>query len=217
MGSRVTLSLSAVLWMMGMMGPLQAEDWLEPGVSPTNPVLRVVPKGPMLSLPVGSFERLTMLRTLAKDNPTSFEDQYRLALYAFRSGGWAEAADVAQKAYLLDKNNPDNQALWGRALLRLKKLPDSIWVLERLLQQNPPRDWHDVYYDLSTACLGLRWYDKAIQYGERHVLIGETPTGRLLLSRATFAAGYKDRAYQELLKSFTLQEAIDDKRNMQLP
>jgi predicted Zn-dependent protease len=143
-------------------------------------------------------------------DPGNVDAYYRLGLLYQRLRRWSQSASTAEKAYRLDPRNPEVQALWGHALLRQGRYPESIWVLEGLIRLNSGRALQSVYYDLAEACFAMKWYDRSVDYCVRHLQSGETPQGHALLARTYMAQGLKDKAFAEMQKSVLLYQNVDD-------
>jgi tetratricopeptide (TPR) repeat protein len=143
-------------------------------------------------------------------DPGNVEAYYRLGLLYQRLRRWAQCASTAEKAYRLDGRNPEVQALWGHAMLRQGRYPETIWVLEGLLRLNSGRSMQAVFYDLAEACFAMKWYDRSVDYCQRHLQAGETPQGHALLARTYLAQGFKDKALSEMQKSVLLYQNVDD-------
>lgn len=159
----------------------------------------------------GQFdEAIREFKTAIESDPGNTEAYYRLALLYQRMRRWADAATTAEKAFRLDGRNPEIQALWGHALLREGRYPETIWVLEGLIRLNSGMSMHEVYYDLAEACFAMKWYQRSVDYALRHLQEGETPEGHALLARTYLAMGYKDKAMAELQKAVSLYESVDD-------
>ncbi|HEY9723514.1 MAG TPA: tetratricopeptide repeat protein [Oscillatoriaceae cyanobacterium] len=159
----------------------------------------------------GQFEEaIREFKTAIESDPGNTEAYYRLALLYQRMRRWGDAATTAEKAFRLDGRNPEIQALWGHALLREGRYPETIWVLEGLLRLNSGASMHEVYYDLAEACYAMKWYQRSVDYALRHLQEGETPEGHALLARSYLAMGYKDKAMGELQKAVSLYESVDD-------
>lgn len=147
---------------------------------------------------------------LIQADPGNVEAYYRLGLLYQRLRRWAQCSTTTEKAYRLDVRNPEVQALWGHSLLRQGRYPETIWVLEGLIRLNSGRSLQAVYYDLAEACYAMKWYDRSVDYCQRHLQSGETPQGHALLARTYLAQGYKDRALSEMQKSVLLYQNVDD-------
>lgn len=191
-----------------------AEEWIE--IPRQNPAVR--PAGPnglferaQELVNTGQFELAIQEYQIAiQSDPGNVEAYYRLALLFQRMRRWDQAASTAEKAFRLDNKNPDIQALWGHALLRIGRYPEAIWVLEGIIRLNSGRNMHAVYYDLAQACFAMKWYDRSLEYGQRHLQVGETPQGHALIARTYLALGKKDQALSALQKSVSLYENVDD-------
>lgn len=191
-----------------------AEEWIE--IPRQAPVQRP-------AMGNGLFERATDLvnagqfdaavqeyQIAIQSDPGNVEAYYRLALLFQRMRRWDQTASTAEKAFRLDNKNPDIQALWGHSLLRVGRYPEAIWVLEGIIRLNSGRNLHAVYYDLAQACFAMKWYDRSVEYGLRHLQVGETPQGHALLARTYLQLGQKDKALGELQKSVSMYENVDD-------
>lgn len=143
-------------------------------------------------------------------DPSNVEALFRLAQLFQRLKRWPQAAATAERAYKLDNRHADVQALWGRALLRMGRYPESIWVLEGVVRLNSGRSLSKVYYDLSQAAYSMKWYDRSVDYALRHLQLTDTPHGHAMLARAYLAQGHKDKALFELQRSVLGYEAFED-------
>ena len=143
-------------------------------------------------------------------DPGNVEAYYRLGLLYQRLRRWNQCASTAEKAYRLDVRNPDVQALWGHAMLRQGRYPETIWVLEGLIRLNAGRPLQATYYDLAQACFAMKWYDRSVDYCLRHLQASDTPQGHALLARTYLAQGFKDKAFAEMQRSVGLYENVDD-------
>lgn len=143
-------------------------------------------------------------------DPGNVEALFRLAQLFQRLKRWPQAAATAERAYKLDNRHADVQALWGRALLRMGRFPESIWVLEGVVRLNASQSLAPVYYDLAQAAYAMKWYDRSVDYGLRHLQLTDTPHGHAMLARAYLAQGHKDKALFELQRSVQGYEAFED-------
>lgn len=191
----------------------QAEEWIEiPRQGPTapRPAAGLFDRATEL-VNAGQFDLAVQEYKIAiQADPGNVDAYHRLAQVYQRMRRWEDAAATAEKAYRLDGKNPEIQALWGHALLRVGRYPETIWVLEGLIRLNSGRSMHAVYYDLAQACFAMKWYDRSVDYATRHLQVGDTPQGHALLARTYLAMGQKDRALAELQKSVQLYENVDD-------
>jgi tetratricopeptide (TPR) repeat protein len=192
--------------------PALAEEYIEPP-KPSQPPRRsgdVFEKATEL-MNQGQWEAAVQEYQIAiQADPGNVDAYYRLGLLYQRLRRWAQCASSAEKAYRLDPRNPEIQALWGHAMLRQGRYPETIWVLEGLIRLNSGRQLQAVYYDLAEACFAMKWYDRSVDYCQRHLQAGETPQGHALLARTFLAQGYKDKALAEMQKSVLLYQNVDD-------
>lgn len=144
-------------------------------------------------------------------DPSNVEALYRLAVAFQRLRRWSQAAATAERAFKVDNRQPDVQALWGHALLRMGRYPEAIWVLEGMVRLNSGRALAPVYYDLAQACFAMKWYDRSVDYALRHLQLADTPQGHALLARSYLAQGYKEKSLEQLQRAVQLFEAVEDK------
>jgi len=209
----LVLALQAAVWGGLGISTVGAEEWVETPAHKQRTPRRSVDifERAQKYLQEGQFEAAIKEYQIAiQADPGNVEALFRLAQVFQRLKRWPQAAATAERAYKLDNRHADVQALWGRALLRMGRFPESIWVLEGVVRLNASASLSPVYYDLSQATYSMKWYDRSVDYALRHLQLTDTPHGHAMLARAYLAQGHKDKAMHELQRSVQGYESFED-------
>jgi Flp pilus assembly protein TadD len=116
-------------------------------------------------------------RKYLNSNPNDSAVNRRLGTILLKRNQVDEAANLLQKAYVLDSENIKNASVYSSLLIKVKKYGNACAILQKALKKNP----ND--------------YNLMIQYSKAQAGIGQTATALDILAQAIKAAPKKSEAY----------------------